>query len=102
MLELRAPCRRYAGDAPRADPQPEQYATTKSCRWRLSLWDVTTRWASAVSSAEPHTAHRGDAPACRGAFIVGRCGQGGPHSHEVDAQAAKDLPRRPFDIEKAQ
>ena len=39
--------------------------------------------------------------ACPGVFIVGRRGQGSPHSHEVDAQAAKDLSRRPFDVEKA-
>ena len=39
---------------------------------------------------------------CPGAFIVGRRGEGGPHSHEVDAQPAQDLPRRPFDVEKAE
>ena len=39
---------------------------------------------------------------CPGVFIVRRRGEGGPHSHEVDAQAAKDLPRRPLDVEKAE
>ncbi len=36
-------------------------------------------------------------------FIVGRQrGESGPHAVEVDAQATKDLPRRPFDVKKAE
>lgn len=39
---------------------------------------------------------------CPGVSIVGRRGESSPYAHEIDAQPAKDLPRCPFDVEKAE